>query len=114
MSLEFTETSPETAQGSCAALCEDTYLPGSAETSTGPDTFLGLGSYVGGRVTGVKFYGCQKPRSVGVILVRICAKLKQCRGKSGCCVYHMCTLTMYKQAAFYCLAAEYVISPGKG
>lgn len=53
-------------------------------------------------------------KTVGIILVHICAKLKKCRGKSCCCVYHMCTLTMYEQAAFYCLAAEYVISPEKG
>lgn len=78
--------------------------------NTGPDTFLGLRSYVGGSITGVRFYGYQKTRAVGIILVRICAKLKQCRGKSGSCVYHMCTLTMYEQAAFYCLAADYVIS----
>lgn len=114
VSLEFTETCPATLKGSCAALWEDPYLPGPLGMSTGPDTFLGLRSYGGGSITGVELYGCQKNRSVEIILVCICAKLKQCRGKSGYCVYHMRTLPMYEQAAFYCLAAEYVISPGKG
>lgn len=114
VSLEFTETCPKPGLGSQAAPCEDTDLPCPVGLSTGPGTFHRLRSCVGGSRIGVGFCGCQKTRWVGIILVCICVKLKQCREKWGCCVYLVCTLTVHEQAAFHCLAAEYVISPGKG
>lgn len=84
------------------------------EQAWGQPPFWDLGTtWEVGRM-GAQCYSCQKNRSVEIILVRICAKPRRCRGKSGCCVYHMCTFTVYEQAAFHCLAAECVISPGRG
>lgn len=44
----------------------------------------------------VRFCGCQKTRWVGIILIFICVKPKQCREKSDWCAYHVCTLTVHE------------------
>lgn len=87
---------PRASAGQPGSPCEDTDLLCTAGLNTGPDTFDRLRSHVRGRRTGVRFCDCQKTRWVGTTLVCICVKLKQCREKSDCCAYHVCTLTVHK------------------